>query len=86
MLFLWVLKHQEQLIIFVLISIIRLIFQIVGIKITFGLNLIELKNGSSEIEKPKGLIPDNYIHYTIQEILNGKDKEMEWIIKHITIN
>lgn len=58
----------------------------IGIKTTFGLNLIELKNGSSENEKPQGLIPENYIHYTIQEILNGKDKEMVWIIKHITIN
>jgi hypothetical protein len=45
----------------------------------FGLELIELKEGSSKKELPVGLIPDHKIEYTISDLIQGKDKEMEFI-------
>jgi hypothetical protein len=54
-----------------------------GLIAQFGMELIELKKGSSETEKPLGIIPDKQIDYTIQELLAGKDKEMEWVLNQI---
>jgi hypothetical protein len=54
-----------------------------GLTVTFGKQLIELKKGSSDNEKRVGLIPENFIEYSAAEILSGKDKEMEWIVKSI---
>lgn len=55
-----------------------------GIRTTFGLELIELKKGSSENEKQVGLIPSNYIRYSLQDLLDGKDKEMDWVLRNIS--
>lgn len=50
---------------------------------SFGLELIELKEGSSKNELPVGLIPENKIEYTIKDLMEGKDKEMEFIKNEI---
>jgi hypothetical protein len=50
-----------------------------GLMVDFGRELIELKKGSSKNEKPKGIIPEHYIEYNIQDVISGKDKEMDWI-------
>ena len=46
---------------------------------SFGMELLELKENSAQTEKPEGLIPENKIEYTIQDKLNKKDKELDWI-------
>jgi hypothetical protein len=49
----------------------------------FGTELIELKKGSTKTEQPIGLIPENYIQYSAQDVINGNDKEMKWILDDI---
>lgn len=49
----------------------------------FGIELLELKAGSSKTEVPVGLVPDQKIQYTIQDRLAGKDLEMDWIKSNI---
>jgi len=51
---------------------------------SFGLELLELVEGSSKTEKEKPLIPENKMDYQIEDILNGRDLEMEWIQSQIT--
>jgi hypothetical protein len=46
---------------------------------SFGMELIELKSGSSKKELPVGLAPDHKIEYTIDDLLKKRDKEMEFI-------
>ncbi|HTL80819.1 MAG TPA: S41 family peptidase [Bacteroidia bacterium] len=50
-----------------------------GIDLTFATELLELKKGSASNEKPKPLIPDVLISYSITDYINGVDKEMDWI-------
>lgn len=46
---------------------------------TFGMQLVELKIGSSDVEQPVGIVPPNIIHYSVQDMLQSADKEMEWV-------
>ncbi|MEO6902579.1 MAG: hypothetical protein ABI315_05415 [Bacteroidia bacterium] len=41
---------------------------------------MELKEGSSKTELPQPFIPENKIEYSIDDLMNGRDKEMEFII------
>lgn len=50
-----------------------------GIYVTFGMQLVELKKGSSDTEKPSGIIPVNAPVYSIDDVQHARDKEMEWI-------
>lgn len=50
---------------------------------TFGLDLLELKKGSYKTEMPTRLQPDQKIEYTIDDLIHGRDKEMEWILGDI---
>lgn len=50
-----------------------------GIYVTFGMQLVELKKGSSDMEKPSGIIPVNSPLYSIDDVQHARDKEMEWI-------
>ena len=52
--------------------------------VNFGMQIVELKRGSSENEQPIGLIPENAPSYTIEDLLLRKDKEMEWVVSDIT--
>jgi hypothetical protein len=54
------------------------------IYVNFGMQIVELKKGSSDTEKPGGLIPENSVDYSIDDLLKRKDKEMEWIKKDIS--
>jgi hypothetical protein len=45
----------------------------------FAIDLNELKAGSSKNEVPVGLIPDHKIDYTIDDLMKGRNKELEWI-------
>lgn len=49
----------------------------------FGIELLEIKRGSSKTELPKGLIPEHRFNYTIEDLVDKKDKEMEWIVNDI---
>jgi hypothetical protein len=49
----------------------------------FGIELLELKGGSCKTELPKGLIPEHRFNYTIDDLMNKRDLEMEWIEKDI---
>jgi hypothetical protein len=49
----------------------------------FGRELIELKEGSCKNEMPAGLIPEHQIEYTIRDRMQGKDKEMEFILNDL---
>jgi C-terminal processing protease CtpA/Prc len=51
---------------------------------TFGMQLIELEKGSSDEEKPHGIIPVNSPAYTIDDLIHSRDKEMEWIRNDIS--
>ncbi|MDP2388023.1 MAG: S41 family peptidase [Bacteroidota bacterium] len=53
---------------------------------SFGMELLELKENSIQFESPKGLIPENKIEYTIQDRLNKKDKELDWVKEDIFKN
>jgi len=53
---------------------------------SFGMELLELKENSIQLEQPKGLIPENKIEYTIQDRLNKTDKELEWVKADILKN
>jgi hypothetical protein len=46
---------------------------------SFGVQLLEIKKNSSKTELPIGLIPEHKIDYTVDDILNKRDKEIEWI-------
>jgi hypothetical protein len=46
---------------------------------SFGVELLELKENSIKNELPVGLIPENKIEYSIQDLLAKKDNELEWI-------
>lgn len=52
-------------------------------KFSFGLELIELKKGSNAKEKPENLVPEHLINYNIQERLQNRDKEMEFILEDL---
>lgn len=54
----------------------------------FGMELLELKENSSQTELPIGLVPEIKVNYTIQDLIEKKDVELEWIKKEIgkTIN
>jgi hypothetical protein len=56
------------------------------IYVNFGMQIVELKKGSSNSEKPVGLIPANAAAYTIDDLLQRRDKEMEWIRDDIAHN
>lgn len=47
--------------------------------VSFGMQIVELKKGSCDTEKPTGLIPANRVNYTIDDLLNRRDLEMDWI-------
>lgn len=49
----------------------------------FAIDLNELKAGSSKNELPVGLIPEHKIIYTIDDLMKGRNKELEWIKKDI---
>lgn len=49
----------------------------------FGIELLEIKENSSKTELPVGLIPENNVEYTIQDLLDGRDVELEWILREI---
>lgn len=53
------------------------------IYVNFGMQIVELKKGSSDGEKPLGLVPGNSVYYTIDDLLQHKDKEMDWIREDI---
>jgi hypothetical protein len=61
----------------------RITLPLLKTKFSFGMELIELKDGSSKKELPVGLVPDHVITYTIDDLLQKKDKEMEFILKDI---
>jgi hypothetical protein len=50
---------------------------------SFGMELIELKEGSSKKEIPFGLKPDHIIEYSIADLMKKKDKEMEFILSDL---
>jgi hypothetical protein len=45
----------------------------------FGTELLEMKANSSITELPEGLLPEHTINYSIHDLQQKKDKEMEWI-------
>jgi hypothetical protein len=45
----------------------------------FAIDLNEIKAGSSKNEVPIGLVPYYKIEYTIEDLMSGKNKELEWI-------
>lgn len=49
------------------------------IYVNFGMQIVELKKGSCETEKPVGIIPANSVNYTIGDLMNRYDLEMNWI-------
>jgi C-terminal processing protease CtpA/Prc len=51
---------------------------------SFGMELLELEEGTGFSEKSKGLIPHQLIDYTIEDLQQGRDKEMEFILKQIS--
>ncbi|MCE3278071.1 MAG: hypothetical protein K0S44_262 [Bacteroidetes bacterium] len=55
----------------------------IGFIAGFGMQLIELENGSSADQKPQGVKPDVAVDYNIEEALLKKDKEMEWILNKL---
>lgn len=56
------------------------------IYVNFGMQIVELKNGSSDSEKPVGLVPENSVEYTIDDLLQHKDKGMEWVCNDISLH
>lgn len=57
-----------------------------GIYVTFGMQIVELQKGSSDTQKPTGIIPLNAPLYTIDDIAHARDKEMDWIRNDISAN
>lgn len=56
------------------------------IYVSFGMQIVELEKGSSDTEKPTGLIPLNYVTYSIDDLMNRTDKEMNWIRNDIAVS
>lgn len=54
-----------------------------NVKASFGLQLIELEKGSSMNQEPIRFSPQYQIEYSIEDLINKKDKEMDWIIERI---
>ena len=50
-----------------------------GIYVTFGMQLVELEKGSSDSQKPHGIIPAHSPAYIIDDLMRARDLELEWI-------